>query len=195
MQVIIALVPSMKELTKDAVGQHTVQQYTRYLMFAIAVVQSFLTASELRQFYVAGISPLGYYWTIVPIFVLGLVRPGVALRRDDGLLVWAKDPACSSPCPCAARIGTPPSTTPQPYSRRRSSRSFRSSAPGWRSSREVCWSRLARARCRCCTFRVRRSRVCRGWFERTWITSRSRLIRWACSPCWWRCSCARGWCG
>ena len=71
MQVIIALVPSMKELTKDAVGQHTVQQYTRYLMFAIAVIQSFLTASELRQFYVAGISPLGYYWTIVPIFVLG----------------------------------------------------------------------------------------------------------------------------
>lgn len=71
MQVIVALVPSMKELTKDAVGQHTVQQYTRYLMFVVAIIQSFLTASELRQFYVEGLSPLGYYWTIVPVFVLG----------------------------------------------------------------------------------------------------------------------------
>ena len=71
MQVIVALVPSMKELTKDAVGQHTIQQYTRYLMFVVAIIQSFLTASELRQFYVEGLSPLGYYWTIVPVFVLG----------------------------------------------------------------------------------------------------------------------------
>ena len=68
MQVIVALVPSMKELTKDAVGQHTVQQYTRYLMFVVAIIQSFLTASELRQFYVEGLSPVGYYWTIVPVF-------------------------------------------------------------------------------------------------------------------------------
>ena len=41
MQVLVAVV-SLKELTKDQVGQHTVKQYTRYLTFGAAVVQSIL---------------------------------------------------------------------------------------------------------------------------------------------------------
>ena len=47
MQVLVAVVPSLKELTKDQVGQHTVKQYTRYLTFVVAVVQSILAAAEL----------------------------------------------------------------------------------------------------------------------------------------------------
>ena len=34
----------VEELTKDAVGQQTVKQYTRYMMFVVAVAQSFVTA-------------------------------------------------------------------------------------------------------------------------------------------------------
>ena len=125
-------------------------------MFVVAIIQSFLTASELRQFYVEGLSPLGYYWTIVPVFVLG-----------SCVLAWLSDEmtdfglgngsACSSPCPCVALTGTRRSTTRQPYSRRRWNRSSRSLVPDWRSSRAASWSRRERARCRCCTSRARPS--------------------------------------
>ena len=70
MQVLVAVVPSLKELTKDRVGQHTVKQYTRYLTFVVAVVQSILAAAELRPY--ATLAPgTPYYLTVVPIFITG----------------------------------------------------------------------------------------------------------------------------
>ena len=72
MQVLVAVVPSLKELTKDQVGQHTVKQYTRYLTFVVAVVQSILAAAELRPY--ATLAPgTPYYLTVVPIFITGAV--------------------------------------------------------------------------------------------------------------------------
>ena len=53
MSVLTATVPSLKELTKDPVGQHTVKQYTRYITLAVAIVQSWLTAVGLREYCVA----------------------------------------------------------------------------------------------------------------------------------------------
>ena len=54
MSVLTATVPSLKELTKDAVGQHTVKQYTRYITLAVAIVQSYITAMNLRPYCVLG---------------------------------------------------------------------------------------------------------------------------------------------
>ena len=173
MQVIVALVPSMKELTKDAVGQHTIQQYTRYLMFVVAIIQSFLTASELRQFYVEGLSPLGYYWTIVPVFVLG-----------SCVLAWLSDEMTDSGLGngssvlitmsvCGAYWNAAKYYAPA-LLRRRWNRSSRSLVPDWRSSRAASWSRRERAKCRCCTSRARPSRACHAWFARMSITSLSR---------------------
>ena len=72
MQVMVAVVPSLKELTKDPIGQQTVKQYTRYLTFVVAIFQSILTANELRPYYVGG--PLsGYFWHAVPAFICGAI--------------------------------------------------------------------------------------------------------------------------
>lgn len=69
-QVLVAVIPSLKELTKDAVGQQTVKQYTRYLMLIVSVVQSFVTAAELRPYTTL---TSHYYLQVVPMFVTGAV--------------------------------------------------------------------------------------------------------------------------
>lgn len=70
MQVLVAVVPSLKELTKDAVGQQTVKQYGRYLMLVVAVMQSFVTAAELRPYTTLSSH---YYLQVVPMFVTGAI--------------------------------------------------------------------------------------------------------------------------
>lgn len=68
MSVLVAVIPSLKALQKDAVGQQTVKQYTRYLMLVVAVVQSFVTAAELKPYTVL---TSHYYWQVVPMFITG----------------------------------------------------------------------------------------------------------------------------
>lgn len=85
MQVLVALTPSLKELTKDQVGQQTIKQYTRYLTFVVAVAQSVVTAAELAPFAVPGAVPVGgtfaYYAAVVPAFVAGALA--VAWLADE----------------------------------------------------------------------------------------------------------------
>jgi preprotein translocase subunit SecY len=70
MQVLVAVIPSLKELTKDPVGQTQVKQYTRYMMLGVAIVQSCLTANELRPYTVL---TSHYYLQVVPVLVTGAI--------------------------------------------------------------------------------------------------------------------------
>ncbi len=71
MSVLTAAVPSLKELTKDAVGQHTVKQYTRYITLVVAVAQSWITASGLRPYAVAGFESRYYLVAATSVFACG----------------------------------------------------------------------------------------------------------------------------
>ena len=157
MQVLVAVVPSLKELTKDQVGQHTVKQYTRYLTFVVAVVQSILAAAELRPY--ATLAPgTPYYLTVVPIFITGAVI--VAWLADEmtnyGLGQGSSVMITMSVC---GRTSPRCSTTGPRSPRCRSRRSRRGASRRWCSSRDPCSCRRARARCPCCISRDRPSRV------------------------------------
>ena len=84
MQVLVALTPSLKELTKDQVGQQTIKQYTRYLTFVVAVAQSVVTAAELAPPPSPARFPSGEpsnYAAVVPAFVAGALA--VAWLADE----------------------------------------------------------------------------------------------------------------
>jgi preprotein translocase subunit SecY len=71
MSVLTATVPSLKELTKDAVGQHTVKQYTRYITLAVAVVQSYITAVNLKPYCALGFESKTYAVAATLFFTCG----------------------------------------------------------------------------------------------------------------------------
>ena len=72
MSVLTAVVPSLKEMTKDSVGQHTVKQYTRYIMFVVAIVQSLITAENLRSYCIYG-HQASYLFYATTFFTCGAV--------------------------------------------------------------------------------------------------------------------------
>lgn len=71
MSVLTATIPSLKELTKDPVGQHTVKQYTRYITLAVAVVQSWITAQDLRPYCALGFEAKSYAVVATCVFTCG----------------------------------------------------------------------------------------------------------------------------
>ena len=83
MSVLTATIPSLKELTKDPVGQHTVKQYTRYITLAVAFVQSWITAQNLRPYCALGFEAKSYAVVATCLFTCGALAAGVAGGRDD----------------------------------------------------------------------------------------------------------------
>ena len=83
MSVLTATIPSLKELTKDPVGQHTVKQYTRYITLAVAFVVVDHRA-ELKTVLALGFEAKSYARCRRDVFVhVRRARRGVAGGRDD----------------------------------------------------------------------------------------------------------------